>query len=83
MEIPNTVDSHYNMVKYNMILHTSIQWLGQNTYESVNSQNIPKKFQWNKSHIMKFLIQENAFENVCAKCPPFHRFQMVSSSKLA
>ena len=36
MEIPNTVDSHYNMVKYNMILHKSIQWLGQNTYEMPN-----------------------------------------------
>ena len=34
---PDTVECCYNMVQYNMILHTSLQWLRQNINRSLNS----------------------------------------------
>ena len=37
---PNTVECRYNAVKYNMILHTSLQWLRQSIDQSLNPQNI-------------------------------------------
>ena len=34
-------ECHYNVVQYNMILHISLQWLRQNTNQSLNAQNTP------------------------------------------
>ena len=40
-EIIDTVSYHYNAVQYNMILHTLLQLLSQNTNQSVNLQKTP------------------------------------------
>ena len=36
-----TVECYYNAVQYNMILYTSLQWLGQNMNVSLNPQKTP------------------------------------------
>ena len=32
----DTVHDHYNLLQYTMIFHTSLQWLKQNIYQSLN-----------------------------------------------
>ena len=37
----NTIGCRYNAVQHDIILHTSLQWLVQNTNKSLNSQKTP------------------------------------------
>ena len=36
-----TVEYRFNAVQYNMILHSSLKWLGQNIYQNINPQKTP------------------------------------------
>ena len=38
---PSKAECLYNAVQYNMTLHTSLQWLCQNVYQSFNPQDTP------------------------------------------
>ena len=38
----DTIECHYTTVQYNMILHTSLQWLWQNINESLDPQKTPQ-----------------------------------------
>ena len=41
-----TVECLYNTGQYNMILHTSLQWLKQNIVQSLNPYNISRTSPW-------------------------------------
>ena len=37
----STVECHYNVIQYNMILHASLWWLSQNIHKNFNLQKTP------------------------------------------
>ena len=49
----HTVDCRYNAVQYEIILHTSLHWLGQSIYYCLNPQNT--------SHISPYLASYGLF----------------------
>ena len=60
--LQDTVHSYYhNMVQYNMIFYTTLQWLSKNTAESLNSQQISHTLPSKASYCMSI---KNNFEEI-------------------
>ena len=51
-----TVKCRYNSVQYNIILHTSMQWLSLKLNETLNPQKTPHISPWRASYRMSFVL---------------------------
>ena len=52
----NTVECHYNVIQYNMIMHTSLLWLSQNINESLNPQKTPHISPYRANYGVSFVM---------------------------